>query len=75
METVKLMIVKDRLPPKIFVQTAIATLAHSPVRSIPEEIPARRGRRLDVDAVLARSLPKVAGEQVHTRVSKELEAA
>lgn len=67
METAKFRIVTDRPPPKIF---ALATT------EAPAPIPARRGRRLDVDAVLARSLPKVVSEQLPVRVrSKMLEAA
>jgi hypothetical protein len=36
--------------------------AKSDERNDPHSNPVSRGRHLDVDAVLARSLPKVAGE-------------
>jgi hypothetical protein len=76
METAKLRIT-DRPPPKIFAQATIEPLAHWPINSVdPAPIPARRGRRLDVDAVLARSLPRVVSEQLPIRVrNKELKAA
>jgi len=31
-------------------------------RAVPQRLSIRKGRRLDVDEVLARSLPKLAGE-------------
>jgi hypothetical protein len=61
MKAANLRIVTDTPPPKIVAQVTIEALAPGPIRGVaPAPIPARRGRHLDVDAVLARSLPKVA---------------
>lgn len=70
-------IVQDRPPPRVFAQATVAALAQLPINKVaPALTSTRRGRHLDVDAVLARSLPKVVSEQRPTRVrSKELEAA
>jgi len=61
METDKLRIVADTPPPHIVAQATIAAEAHAPINSIVAgPVPLRRARHLDVDGILARSLPKVA---------------
>ena len=61
METAKLRIVTDTEPPKIVAQTARAADVPSRISDIlAGAAPVRRGKHIDVDAVLARSLPKVA---------------
>jgi hypothetical protein len=62
METAKLRIITDNPPPKIVLQVALEALADSPIESVvpPAKITTRRGRHLDVDGILARSLPKVS---------------
>jgi hypothetical protein len=63
METAKLTIVTDTPPPEIIVQNMLAAEAHPPINrivSLSLAAPRRRSRHLDVDGILARSLPKVA---------------
>ena len=61
METDKLRIVADKPPPHIVAQATLEAEAHAPINSIVAVPgPLRRGRHLDVDGILARSLPKVA---------------
>lgn len=62
METAILRIVEDKPPPKIVAHgTLEGFLADRSINSLVAEAgPRRRGQHLDVDAILARSLPKVA---------------
>jgi len=61
METAKLTIVRDTPPPTIIVQNMFEAEAHPPInRVVALAAPRRRSRYLDVDGILARSLPKVA---------------
>lgn len=62
METAILKIVKDRPPPKIVAQATLeAFLADRPINSgVAGAVTRGRGGYLDVDGILARSLPKVA---------------
>ena len=61
METAKSTIVTDTPPPKIIVQNMLAAEEHPPInRIVARAAPRRRSRHLDVDGILARSLPKVA---------------
>ena len=61
METAVLKIVKDRPPSKIVAQVTLETfLAPRPTNTVVTGVvPRGRGRHLDVDGILARSLPKV----------------
>lgn len=61
METAKLRIVTDRPPPKIDAQATLeAFLAHRPANKVVAgTVPRAPGQHLDVDGILARSLPKV----------------
>lgn len=61
METAILKIVKDKPPPKIVAQATLeAFLADQPTnRVVAGVVPRRSGQHLDVDGILARSLPKV----------------
>lgn len=60
MERAKLRIVTDTAPPKIVAQTMPEVVAHSPINSVVAvAVPPRRVRHLNVDEVLARSLPKL----------------
>lgn len=59
MEKAYLRIVRDTPPPKIIAQATTDGLSRAAITVIPAPIPGRSGRRLDVDAVLARSLPKL----------------
>ena len=63
METAKLRIVTDTPPPNIIAQAALEAVDPCPIISsvVAGAVPPPRGRHLDVDGVLARSLPKVAG--------------
>lgn len=61
METAKLTIVTDTPPPKIIVEKMLEAEAHPPINRIVALATRRRqSRHLDVDGILARSLPKVA---------------
>jgi hypothetical protein len=69
-------IVKDRPPPIVFAQPAVAALAQLPINKVaPAPTSTLHGRRLDVDAVLARSLPKVVSEQLPILVRSKRKAA
>jgi hypothetical protein len=57
METAKLRIVTDTPPPKVIAQATLE--ADSPINAVVA-VPLRPSRHLDVDGILARSLPKVA---------------
>ena len=62
METAKLGIVTaDTAPPKIIAQTSLEADVPSPINDlVAVAVPIRHSRHLDVDGVLARSLPKLA---------------
>ena len=61
--TANLVVTKDRQTPQNRARAAIeAHTSKSDERISPGLDRVSRGRRLDVDAVLARSLPKVVGE-------------
>ena len=61
METAKLRIVTDTPPPNIIAQFALEAVDPCPIISVVAgAVPPPRGRHLDVDDILARSLPKVA---------------
>ena len=61
MKTAILKIVKDRPPAKIVAQATVESfLAHRPTNTVVGGVfPRGPGRHLDVDGILARSLPKV----------------
>jgi hypothetical protein len=61
METAKLRIVADTPPPNIIAQATLKAEAHPQInRIVARAALRRRSRHLDVDGILARSLPKVA---------------
>jgi hypothetical protein len=63
MATANLILIKDEQTNQNRARAAIeAYTSRSDERIGPETIPVRKGRRLDVDAVLARSLAKVVSE-------------
>jgi hypothetical protein len=63
MKAVILKIVTPAPPTQTRVPVTIEDTLPPPINAVaPEKIRAGKGRHLDVDAVLARSLPKVAGE-------------
>jgi hypothetical protein len=60
MERAKLRIFTDTPPPKIVAQTTLEAEAHSPINSVVAvAVPLGHSRHLDVDGILARSLPKL----------------
>ena len=60
METAKLRIVTDTPPPKVVAQGALEAEDPRPMNSdVAGAVPPGRGRHLDVDRILTRSLPKV----------------
>lgn len=73
MKPANLILVTDQLT----TENSSEALAHRSINTEAQEpISARKTRHLDVDAVLARSLPQVVCEQLPTRIrSKELKAA
>jgi hypothetical protein len=64
MATASLILIKDEQTAQNHARAAIEAYssksAEQPIR--PEPIPVRKGRHLDVDAVLERSLARVVGE-------------
>jgi hypothetical protein len=64
MATPNLMLIKDEQTAQNHARAAIEAYSsksdEQPIR--PEPTPVRKGRHLDVDAVLSRSLARVAGE-------------
>lgn len=60
METAKLRIVTDTPPPKVIAAKLEASPAGDPLTAVVVRIPRRHLGHLDVDGILARSLPKVA---------------
>ena len=61
METAKLRIVRDAPPPRIMAQATLEAFLARPLnQKFTGPVPRRIGGRLDVDAVLARSLPKLS---------------
>jgi hypothetical protein len=61
METAKLKIVTDTPPPKVIAAKLEASPREPLNAVVTRGIPRRHGGRLDVDGILARSLPKVGG--------------
>jgi hypothetical protein len=60
MERAKFRIFTDTPPPKIVAQTTLEAEAHSPINTVVAvAVPLRHSRHLDVDGILARSLPKL----------------
>ena len=63
MATPSLMLIKDEQTAQNHARAAIEAYSSKSDEQIrPEPIPVRKGKHLDVDAVLARSLARVAGE-------------
>jgi|GEM_PF-3596805 len=67
MEPVDLKHVANDPPTQIRTQVTIRASSDRPIdREAPQSSPARSARRLDVDGVLSRSLPKLEAEKVRT---------
>lgn len=74
METANLKIVTNQQATQSQELPTTAAVSHWPViREAPKPVPVRLGRHLDVDEVLARSLPKVLGETVTLRQKQDLQ--